>query len=373
MSSHILLNFIPRQDRPYHGLLEELGQLPGAHVQVIDLPQSLFEVTRKVEYSLRKYIRFLYYGPIYRHLEAEIDRAIAAHDGPLFIYTTDEGVWTEYIKQILRRHAARRPMLVNVQHGLHFLESPSERSMRLRRVVNTLSRLTVGFPIFGFGLGGSRCDLYLVYGEPERDFLRAMGLKAEVAGALIKARFMAQVAKATPADGPQRIALFALQPVNKECGFERDEAGFYEVMRPVAQRLADEHGYKVIYRPHPGMDHAATLASLERAGLLAIGRIQDVSEIDITQALAQSEMVLSHSSTVLLEALLADRISVQMLEYDHSKRLHLPINFLCLDGPEAIAQTDRIATQPVRMRQTPAQLGIASWTAYLEKSGALTA
>ncbi len=212
-----------------------------------------------------------------------------------------------------------------------------------------------------------------MYGEPERDFLQAMGLKAVVAGALIKARFMARVARATPPGGARRIALFGLQPINKECGFERDEAQFYDVMRPVAERLAREHGYTVVYRPHPGMDHAATLASLERSGLLAFGDIQDVSQIDITQALAQSEMVLSHSSTVLLEALLADRIAVQMLEYAHSKRLHLPINFLCLDGPEALAETDRVATQPVRMRQTPAQLGIASWRDHLVKSGALPA
>lgn len=368
MRSHILLNFIPRQDRPYHGILQTLAHDPDASVQIIDLPEALFELTRRVEYSLRKYVRFLYYGAIYRYLEEAVGQAINAHSGVVFVYTTDEGVWTEYMKQILKRHAARRPVLLNVQHGLHFLESPGKASVLIRRAANALCRLTVGYPIFGFGMGGSQCDLYLVYGEPERAFLTAMGLKAEVASRLIKARFLEQVALATPAQGPDKVALFALQPVSKEAGFARTESDFYNVLRPVAERLARQHGYRVIFRPHPGMDHHATLTSLERAGLLEYGEMQNVADTDVTQALARAEMVLSHSSTVLLEAMLADRISVQLLEYNDSKRMHLPINFLCLEGPEAVTQTDAAASEPIRVRQSPSRLGTDNWVGYLNQA-----
>lgn len=369
MSSHIFLNFIPRQDRPYYGIMEELARLPDAKVQVIDLPHSLFEVTRKVEYSLRKYIRFIYYGPIYRYLETEVDSAIDAHDGPLFIYTTDEGVWTEFIKQILRKHAVRQPMLVNVQHGLHFLESPSLRSVRLRRVMNSLMQVTLGFPIFGFGLGGSRCDLYLVYGEPECRFLESKGLRAIHAGRIIKAHFLDQMQRATPPGGPERMALFALQPVSREAGFARTEADFYQVLALVARRLARRHGYRVVFRPHPGMVQMATEAALRSAGLLDVGEIQNVAQVDITQALAAADMVLSHSSTVLLEASLAKRKSVQLLEYVSSKRLHLDINFICLETPASAADTDLVATQPRVLGEPEQSAEMRSWVQLLRSEG----
>lgn len=367
MNLHIFLNFIPRQDHPYQQIIEELQGLPDTKVATIDLPASLFEVTRRVEYSLRKYFRFFYYGQIYSYLSERINQLLDAHPGPTIVYTSDEGVWTEFIKQILHQRTVRRPLLVNVQHGLHFLESPSRHSVFVRRIINTLCRATAGFPIYGYGLGGSGCDIYLVYGEQERKFLEAMGCRAVVAGNLIKAPFLSEVSVRTPEKGPRRVALFALQPISKEAGFKRTAADFYSVLRPVATQLASKYGYHVVYRPHPGMDLAATRAALESAGLLLIGEVQDTSTTDITQAIAEAEMVLSHSSTVLLEALLANRISVQLLEYEDSKRLHLPINFICLAPELSLAGTDYIMTHTIRIGQSPEWLGINSWSQYVKQ------
>ena len=304
--------------------------MPSAQVQIIDLPEPLFARTRQVEYSMRKYLRFLYYGEVFRYLKQKIDDAMETALGPVVVYTTDEGVWTEYTKHILQSYESRKPVLVNVQHGLHFLESPSVLSVAIRSILNQICCSTVGFPIYGFGLGGSRCDYYLVYGHNERRFIESKGLKAFVASRLIKARFMAKVQQIPKMSRNERIALFALQPISKEAGFSRTESDFYRVLLPVAASLKEMYGFTVFYRPHPGMDLKVTRGRLERAGLLQYGEIQDYAK-DVTLALVESDILFSHSSTVLLEALLAGKISVQLLEFFDSKRIHLPIQYLCLE------------------------------------------
>ena len=80
------------------------------------------------------------------------------------------------IRDIIKRHAhTRTSLLVNVQHGLMGLGIPS--LLWLRKSLNSIARLFSGYPIFGYGFGGGGCDIHLVYGEKEVEFLKTRQIK----------------------------------------------------------------------------------------------------------------------------------------------------------------------------------------------------
>ena len=66
---NIFVTVVSRLDDPFLGFYEDMTDENYAHIQ---LTANQTALVYKVEYSLRKYTRFLYYSRIYKQIEEEI-------------------------------------------------------------------------------------------------------------------------------------------------------------------------------------------------------------------------------------------------------------------------------------------------------------
>jgi hypothetical protein len=338
---HVLSNVIKRQDYPFVEIVNQLNHKVGHYVVNISLSEQQLAVTKRIEYSFRRWIRWFYYGPVFRHLEEIISHIIRSNNCRTIIYLCDEGVWAECVKTIIQNLGKNDVKVVIVQHGIHFHEVPNRVSLLSRKCINYLFQFLTGFPVLGLGFGGSRCDLYLTYTSQDSKFLRLHGLNAVEAGLIIKKNLIDNVKNIEKPKRVKKVALFALQPISDSFGFVPGESRFYRKIVVVAEYLATKHQLDVVFRPHPGSELSVVSADLQQCGLLKYGSIQDPRRVDVSEALSQADIVLSHSSTVLIDAILTGKKAIQLLENAKSKIISVGNSCVMLNSLDCNAQIDK--------------------------------
>lgn len=298
---HVFVYVIRTAEDLFFGVKRDLAEAGlGSDTYQIHLTENQYDLVRSVEYSGRRFFRILDYREVYRSVEQQI-LSIAesgAPDEPIVLYSADEGVWGELLSDLRSRLArSRTVLLVNVQHG--FLRTEVVRGLWLRRVVNAVSRGVFGYPAVGLGFGGSRLDLYLVYGDVERSFLTDQGLRAVVAPQLIKAELIHRVTPRRQQRDPKSV-LVALPASVPGSDMKCTQRQFVATIAPVIRAMVQELGLSVVVRPHPGRGPTVAEKALEENGLLSQVEI-DRNE-NVADSLATHGIVLGSHSTVLFEA-----------------------------------------------------------------------
>ncbi|MGA7802794.1 MAG: hypothetical protein WCC36_18500 [Gammaproteobacteria bacterium] len=327
---HIFLYLVENLEDPFEGLKYSLsdGGRAGEVMLDIRLSPDEYQLVRRVEYSGRKYIRTLYYQKLFKNLERRIKKAVASvpREQTVFVYLSDEGVWAEFLRQVLSR-AGRSVYTVNVQHGFFLLERQyleQKWSVALRTLINSIVTRLLGYPLLGLAFGRGRCDVYLCYGERERAFLLAEGNELVYAGArLIKHNFISRYEKArkecdgVPAKPALLIAMPACVPGTEfKCGLEQ----FINTIAPAVEYIEDILGWEIIMRFHPGRDAEECRTTLQRT------RLKDRVEIDrardVVDSMARCGAVMAAHSTVLFEASLLGKVPIAIRSDCFRRPLH---------------------------------------------------
>ena len=105
--THIFINVIERLYNPLYKIKLDLTKSKRDEIVDIKLSKSTLEKILDIEYSGRRRFRFFYYKSVFLEIQEKLDSAlIASKNNQVFIYLTDEGVWSELLKFILRQNKA---------------------------------------------------------------------------------------------------------------------------------------------------------------------------------------------------------------------------------------------------------------------------
>ena len=329
-TGHLFLYLVENLEDPFEGLKHSLRTRGCSEDRLADirLAARAYSVIRKVEYSGLKYVRTFYYRDIFRELERNIRTAAQNMPvgEPIFVYLSDEGVWAEFLKQVLS--GIERPIYsVNVQHGFFLLERQYlERpwSVGVRRLVNRVATLAFGYPMLGLAFGRGECDVYLCYGERECNFLLAEGNRIVYATPrLIKYNLLTRFRKALATSSMPRdrlTALIAMPACVPGTEFKCDLQQFLEAVAPAVDYLVDELGWDVIVRFHPGRNVDECARILDKTALC--DRVEIDRERDVVVSMARCDAVLAAHSTVLFEAGLLGKVPVALRTECFRRPLH---------------------------------------------------
>jgi len=338
-TKHLFVTLIPRIDDPFWGFKNYFKRNLPADFCELSLPNDMLLFVKKVEYSKRRFFRFFFYKRVYDFLYNEIYSFVNLNPhAKTVIYFSDEGVWGEFLNTIRNKLFSFNIITVNVQHGLHYLET-TPRSIYLRRFINYLSTSLLGFPSYGYGFGGSKFDVYFVYGSLESSQLYSNNVnKVFIEPHLIKSKLISEYNNYIPTK--KYSVLFALEPVVPASGFSCNELQLYKSLLPLFKLIYELTNTKILLRIHPGMNQESTLLNLNNSALV------QYCDIDKNKSVAFSlksvDYVFSFHSTVLFEAFVLNKIAVQITNTCESRLLHLPIKNINLDSPNFYSDLNNI-------------------------------
>ena len=191
---HIFVCVVRSSTDPFAGIKQALSEEPGSRILEVSLTPAELDRVHRVEYSDRKYVRFIYYREIFAQFTK---RLVAALDGlqgePAAVYFSDEGVWAVLWMRIRGRYRRGQVTAVNVQHG--FAELRTRPFLVARKIINYFATLITGYPFLGMGslagAGPEAFNVYVTYDQPTADFIRARsGSRALPCPRLIKAQLI---------------------------------------------------------------------------------------------------------------------------------------------------------------------------------------
>ena len=312
---HVFVYVCASQEDVFAGVRQSLEKTdPQQHcITNLYLEDKEYDYISNVEFSIRKYARFLFYGSIFKKIEGLIIEILQTHgmDQPVVFYLADEGVWAELIRDIIKRHAhTRTSLLVNVQHGLMGLGIPS--LLWLRKSLNSIARLFSGYPIFGYGFGGGACDIHLVYGEKEVEFLKTRQIKLALsAPTLIKHDLRQQYQKTVnnQAVGPG-LVLVVLPACVPGSDMRCNLPELLNTISPVVQWVEENTEYHILVRPHPGRRDRDTINLINQS---ALGPFVEIDlEKQLILGLSRAAFVMGVQSTVLFDSLCLGKVPIEI-------------------------------------------------------------
>ncbi len=320
MRNHVFVYVLDRSDDPFLGIKNNIAQGgdPGSIID-IKLSPDEYACIRRVEYTWRRYVRFLYYRKIFLRLKKVIGDVLRRENDNI-VYMSDEGIWGVFLNQTFR--ASAPPFVtVNVQHGFFELnQSGGKPGYKLRSMLNTILLPLLKGPAFGYGFGGSGFDIYLCYGADEEDWLRQLGHDQVYAcPELIKWDFVQRYRSMEESSDMSRV-VFILPALVPGASFGCGLPEFLQTITPLIEYLAIVHHCRVTIRMHPGGN-----AEKESAMILASPLVQYVEvdqERDIANTLASNPVVLSAHSTALFEAQVVGRCAIAVSSRCYDRPIH---------------------------------------------------
>ena len=312
---HVFIYVCPAQEDIFAGVRNGIeGDSLNQHISKnLHLEDKEYDYITRVEFSIRRYARFLFYGPIFKKIEGLIIEILQTHgmDQPVVFYLADEGVWAELIRDIIKRHAhTRTSLLVNVQHGLMGLGIPS--LLWLRKSLNSIARLFSGYPIFGYGFGGGACDIHLVYGEKEVEFLKTRQIKLALsAPTLIKHDLRQQYQKTVNNQAVDPGLVLVVLPAcvpgsDMRCNLPE----LLNTISPVVQWVEENTEYHILVRPHPGRRDRDTINLINQS---ALGPFVEIDlEKQLILGLSRAAFVMGVQSTVLFDSLCLGKVPIEI-------------------------------------------------------------
>jgi hypothetical protein len=334
---HIFVYIVDRPEDPFLGLKNLLLQQRLAHhiISEVRLPAEGHEIVRDVEYTSRKFVRFLFYKQIFRRLDRSLQEALkqSALDEVTVVYLSDEGVWAEFLRFFRRRHSDLRFIAVNVQHGFEYLVAT--RYLNVRRRLNFLFQTLWGYPAFGMGsFGGSGSgvfDIYLAYDKIVCDFIYrrthdlTFACPSTIKFGLFERYKSVRTSMIDNGQAGQEI-MFALQPpaarVSSSALLKSNVRRVFQELTPLARILEEKYGKRMVLRMHPSMDRTEVMEEYRQSGIHNYADVE--GHLNLADQLARCSVVMSHDSTVLWEAYVLGLVPVSVQGICFRGRLPFP-------------------------------------------------
>jgi hypothetical protein len=304
---HIFINVLDRNHDKYFGIKKQLSKRDNHHCIDVDLSEKSMNSFRDVEFGIKKYFRELYYYSVFQELEEMLIKAINKSKDTTIVYLQDEGVWSEFLKHLIKKYNLNQIYFVNVQHGFLMKNSYSPFRDKIINSINSIYKLLLGFPKFGIGPFKGPFNYYLLFHKELFDEIPESS-KAIVCPNLINRSFIDDYndqVKNTKVNS--KSVLIALQH-NIPFGFY--SVSFEEALKslvPLIDSLNNDFRYNVFLRKHPGMDEKYFVELINEIGLHN-KVIIDTSTL--AESIKRSPYIMSFNSTILFEASLINRIPV---------------------------------------------------------------
>jgi hypothetical protein len=336
---HIFINILDRNHDKYLGIKKQLSKTDNHHCIDIDLSEKSMNRFRDVEFGIKKYFRELYYYSVFQELEEMLIKAINKSKDTTIVYLQDEGVWSEFLKHLIKKYNLNLIHFVNVQHGFLMKNSYSPFRDKIINSINSIYKLLLGFPKFGIGPFKGPFNYYLLFHEELFDEIPESS-KAIHCPNLINRSFIDNYHLETlNTKVVHKSTLIALQ---HNVLFGHTSISFVESVKsliPIVDLLKDSFGYDIFLRKHPGMNKKYFVKVLKDVGLYS--KII-IDEAPIEVSIKRSPFILSFFSTILFESTLVGRVPIIINNYSFSLS-KFPVQYDTIDLKKNLeGQLDRI-------------------------------
>jgi SAM-dependent methyltransferase len=293
------------------------------------------QLVKEIEYSpvrmfTRPFALRAYYGELRARLDAVISQA--GDSGTVHVFSPEEGAPMEILQAIGRRWKETRNIHFHcVQHGYLPLEPAPYQT--LRRAYNRIGQALTGYPLVGYGTGGSRADTYLVYSQHERSFLASIGVRPE--RVFVVPRLIKQDLFTGRKDrkAPEFAFMLALQPFDGP-NLSASGAEIFAYLRRVTKRLGELGGTPVLIRPHPGTDRDAVVRGMTRD--LDSPVVID-NDPDVVASLCRARTTVSFFSSIMVDAALMGNGVIGLLHPKMRLRNIYCDNYYTLEELESVS------------------------------------
>lgn len=330
MTTHIFVYVVKRRDDPFLGIKYYISRkLSDNSIVDVRLSNSDYNLINDVEYSWRRYVRFLYYRNIFVRLQQLIEQAVVAKSDN-FIYLSDEGLWGVFLNTYLKKSLPKFTS-INVQHGYFGLSGNDPVSYyRHRKIINRLVYFFLRGPAFGYGFGGAEFDIYLCYGTAEAQWLRKVGnKKIHICLDLIKWGLIARYSTVSESNDTSNV-VFMLPASVPGSAFSCNLEQFLDKVTPLVKYLKINFNSNITLRLHPGNDFRKDKIIIENSRIANIVSID--REEDIINTLACHPVVFSAHSTALFEAHVLGRCAIALSSSCYNRKISYLDRILYLDS-----------------------------------------
>ena len=327
-SHHFFLHIVRRPKDFFKGVKVILENYPNIITKDFILDESLSKIIDEAEYAkiiffsaaseIKILRRIKKYKKVFDDFVSQVSNHIEKNqiNGKVYIYLADEGVWGEFIKvlkKIIERRYSVSVEIVNIQHGFFTLKKIS--LPLARKLFNLVLKTIIGYPVLGYGFGGSHLNNYIVYGVKEKEFVSKISPRSNVivSPTICKYELIEQV-NTLQSDieindkDVKNCILFAAQlnEINPDILFSEEEIA--EKILPLFKKLFNQ-GYKVYYRLHPAIpDKDRYINLLKKYEILQYTMLD--SESHLNESLTRVGTVMALQSTTLIDGYVVGRMPV---------------------------------------------------------------
>lgn len=336
---HIFITILNRNNDKYLGIKKQISHYVNHSCEDIVLTPEAQKIFRKVEYGARKYFREFYYRPVFKELESSLIQSINSSQGNILVYLQDEGVWSEFLKFLIKKHNLHHVNFINVQHGFLMKNKYTPKRDKVIKLINSFYQLTFGFPKLGIGPFKGAFSHYLLFHEELIDEVPKSS-KAIACPNLINRSFIDNYKNQEKRiESDCKSVLIALQ-LNVPFGFY--SVSFEESLKtliPIIDSLKNDFKYKIFLRRHPGMDEKYFVELINSIGL---SNKIILDTLPLEDSINRSLYIMSFNSTILFEASLINRIPV-IIDNKTFDLSHFPIKYNMIDTDlDILGQLEKI-------------------------------
>jgi hypothetical protein len=334
---HLFIYLDNKSDDKYFGIKKQLSDQSHLLENIVfsDISQAIFN---KVEYSNRKLLREFFYKDVFKELETKIISRIESNKNSrhMFIYTLDEGVWSEFIRFLIKKYKINDVKFINVQHGFLFNRKNNPLRTKIIKLINNFYTTFFGFPKFGIGPFHGPFDHYLLFYDEQKDYV-IPGTKSISCPNLINRLFIDKFLEIKNNTYDKKSVLIALQyfdgviyGATETFDFEKTLLG----IKPLIKTLNINFKYKVFLRRHPNMDKNKFSKMLSKVNL---EKYITVDTLPLNESIYRSPLIFSLFSTILFEAKLVSRTPVVIDNKSFDMNL-FPVKYQSIDLDKDITQ-----------------------------------
>lgn len=333
---HIFVYLENKSDDKYYGIKK----------QILDINHSCFDLDfsdksqktfNKVEYSSRKLFREFYYKELFKELEEKLLFIIKEnrYKRKIILYSQDEGVWSELLRFLIKKHNLSFIKFINVQHGFLMNHSNNIARTRFIKFINSFYILFFGYPKFGIGPFHGPFDYYLLFHEELRKNVISSA-KSISCPNLINKSFIEKFQSINDIEYDEKSVLVALPYFVKFGSHSFETLDFEKTMlsiKPLIKTIKYNFNYNIYLRKHPN-----TPKDIFQKMLIKTDLQNDVliDNLEINESIFRSPIIFSFFSTTLFEAKLVNHIPV-IINNNSFDMNYFPINYKSINMKEDLS------------------------------------
>ncbi len=302
---NIFLKVVRRDDDPFFGFKELLSKDKSNKIFYISLSEDQYDLVKKVEFSWRRYFRFLYYKKIFLFIEQKL-KEILINEIPCNVFLPDEGVWGLFINEsnLKKKYLYKT---INVQHGYFskfYLRQ--KNTYHFRYLLNKLSRIISNYPTFGYGVGYGGFDVYCCYSKKQYDYLKFIGNKNIFICPYTLKKDLINKYYETKNNFHKNSVVVYLPTTIPGSGY-KSLNNLLDLLQEFIIYL-NQMQYKIDLRLHPGADRDNDINIINNSSLIKYVSIE--KKCSNLHSFKNHNIIISANSTAIIEAEILNKTSV---------------------------------------------------------------